>query len=116
MSHIARVFIVLFCITFLANQAMSSDMGLDRLATLVQKLMMYSSNGFNTHAQGLALLHTRISIIENKLHAETGYDKTTASPADELKLKKMISKAEEANVEYQASSKELFDYVEQLSR
>ena len=116
MRSIARVFIALFCITFLANQAMSTDTGLDRLATLVQKLMMYSANGFNTHAQGLALLEKRISVIENKLHVETGYDKTTVSTADELALKRMISKAEKANVEYQASSKELFDYVKRLSR
>ena len=116
MRNIARVFVVLFCITFLANQAMSTDTGLDRLATLVQKLMMYSANGFNTHAQGLALLDKRISIMENKLHAETGYDKTTMPTADKLELKRRTSKAEKANAEYQSSSKELFDYVEQLSR
>ena len=95
---------------------MSTDTGLDRLASLVQKLMMYSANGFNTHAQGLALLDKRISVMENKLHTETGYDKTTMPATDELTLKRMISKAEKANVEYQASSKELFDYVERLSQ
>ena len=116
MRNIARIFVVLFCIAFLANQAMSTDTGLDRLATLVQKLMMYSSNGFSVHAQGMALLDKRISIMENKLHAETGYDKTTMPLADELELKRRTSRLEEAGVDYQASSKELFDYVEQLSR
>ena len=95
---------------------MSTDTGLDRLATLVQKLMMYSANGFNVKAKGLALLEKRISIMENKLHAETGYDKTTMPVADELALKRLISQAEKAAAEHQASSKELFDYVERLSR
>ena len=116
MRKIARIFVALFCIAFLANQAMSTDTGLDRLATLVQKLMMYSANGFNTHAQGLALLDKRISIMESKLHLETGYDKTTASPSDEMALKRIMAKAEKAASEHQASSKELFDYVERLSR
>ena len=90
---------------------MSSDTGLDRLATLVQKLMMYSSSGFNTHAQALALLNTRLSIIEDKLRAEGA-----VSVADELKVKRATRKAEEAHVGYQAASEELFDYVERLSR
>ena len=109
MRNISRVLIVLFCIAFLANQAMSTDTGLDRLASLVQKLMMHSANGFNAHSKGLVFLNKRITLIENSLNIEM-------STADELDIKRMMSEFKEAGIEYQASQKELLDYVERLSQ
>lgn len=109
MRRIARVFIALFCITFLANQAMSTDTGLERLATLVSKMMKHSANGFNAHAKGLAYLNKRITLIENSLHVEM-------STADELAVKRMMSEFGEAGIEYQAAQKELSDYVDYIDR
>ena len=116
MRTIARVFVVLFCITFLANQALSADTALDRLATLVQKLMLYSTNALHAHAQGLGYLEKRIALLESELQAQTEYDKNARSFTDKLVLQKKETDFKKATEGYQAASKELFDYVERLTQ
>lgn len=83
MRRIARFFIVLFCLTFLANQAVSQD---DLLTETVIRLLKFTTKGFimteRTEEWGrknLVVLDTRLDAIENYLTHSTDYKKPDVS-------------------------------------
>lgn len=94
MKKIARVFIVLFCLTFLCNKALSEEPDVvGRLGKVIEKLMVYTVKGLALHAEIQARLSERIEAMEKHLAETTGYVKPTW---DRSELEKAAKEYEEA--------------------
>ena len=117
MRTIARLFIALFCLTFLVNQAHS--LGSETLTEVVSRLMTYTVRGLGVvqsrielRDKGRDLLTTRVEAIETHLE-QTGYAKRDQT---EKMIEYMGALAQEAEAEkkFQEASADLAEYLDSL--
>ena len=103
MRKLARIFIALFCLTFLCNKAMSQEVDLiSHLGKTVGKLLMYSVKGFTFHSEVMALQGERVSAIEEHLAKTTGYNRAV------LDTSEVFSKGRE----FKKASDDMFDHLQ----
>ncbi|MXW80627.1 MAG: hypothetical protein F4Z57_16935 [Gemmatimonadetes bacterium] len=74
---LARLFIVLFCLTFICNQALSqesqSNVLLDMMGKTVGKLIVFSAKSFSFLAELSSFNSQRLNAIEAHLAKTSGY-------------------------------------------
>lgn len=102
MRRIARVFLVLFCLTFLYNKAVAQGSVLIHVAEAVNKLMMCSIKGFAFHVEVQADFRQRIEAMELYLAKVAAYEKPNL---DRTELEK-------AGEEYKKALADYLDHVQ----
>ena len=75
MRILARIFIVLFCLVFMANQAQSSTFA--DLGTIVGKLLVYTTKGMELLAERITVNGERLKAIENHLSKTSDFSVTS---------------------------------------
>ena len=117
MRTVARIFMVLFCLTFLANQAHSYDS--ETLTTITEKLTNYTVQGLamlqtrlDLEKRSEALLTNRVKAIETHLE-QSGFvkiDQTTAA----LEFLGALAVEAEAWKKFEEASNDLIGYLNSL--
>ncbi|MYI62172.1 MAG: hypothetical protein F4105_10990 [Gemmatimonadetes bacterium] len=117
MRSIARFFIVLFCLTFLVNQAHS--LGSETLSEVVSRLTTYTVRGLvvvqsriELSDKGRDLLTTRVEAIEAHLE-QTGYAKRDQTE-NMIEYMGALAREAEAEKKFQEASADLAEYLDSL--
>ena len=119
MRTIARFFIVLFCLTFLVNQAHS--LGSETLSEVVSRLTTYTVRGLvvvqsriELSDKGRDLLTTRVEAEAIEAHLEqTGYAKRDQTE-NMIEYMGALAREAEAEKKFQEASADLAEYLDSL--
>ena len=118
MRTVARVFMVLFCLTFLANQARSLDAETAKLGKIVGKLLVYTVKGVNfaraktvENEKRLELVEARLSAVEAHIEEKTSYERPEI-PEKAAEYGGALIRTALKQQEYEEAHKDLFDFFE----
>ena len=108
MRTIARVFMVLFCLTFLANQARSLSVEGAILGQVIGKLMLFTSSGLAALSEALKVHNERLQGIENHLAKTSDFSRSS------YQVKQENRRILEKDKEFRAAGADLLDFLNRL--
>lgn len=119
MRNLARIFIALFCLVFLANQAQTlDDLETDHLGKTVGKLLVYAAKGIAylniaTQANGknIELVEARIKAIESYMEQNAEYVRP-GFPGEVAEYVQSLRKLKGAKTGFDEANDDLFNFLQ----
>jgi len=117
LTVLARFFIVLFCLTFLANQAHTAEDNVKFMGLAIAKLLPYTLNAVawlssvnETTTKQDVLFSTRLDAIETHLEQNTGFTKPDLSK-ESLPVVSAMLQAAKAKKNFTKSRDEMAEFI-----